>query len=283
MPDLPVDGIAPGAPAFSSEFARKAMATIFRVQLVEDNAVYARQAAAAAFEELELLERLLSRYEESSDVSRINRLSAGQQTVIAVETFACLSVAQQLKRWTQGAFDVAYASNDAGRTAGFRLHRARCTVQVLDHRVQIDLGGIGKGFALDRMMHVLHEWDITAAMLWAGSSTVFAFGTPRHGENWTVNFGPNSGLRQQTLCSSAFSGSGTAIKGGHIVDPRTGRPVRTGRRAWAAAPRAAAADALSTAFMVMPLEDIRRCCRQDPRVAAYIADAEQPSMVAFNE
>jgi thiamine biosynthesis lipoprotein len=262
-------------------FAGEAMATTFRILVVEDDPVYARQAAAAAFEELALLERLLSRYVQSSDVSRINRLSAGQSTVVAAETFDCLHAAQRARRMTSGAFDVSYGSERAGRAEAFRLERDRRTVEILDRGVRIDLGGIGKGFALDRMAGLLHEWDISAAMLWASTSTVAAFGKPQAEQDWTVDFGPPGDRRRRTLRGAAFSGSGTAIQGGHIVDPRTGRPLQNGRRAWAAAPTAAIADALSTAFLVMPREEVRGCCARDPRIAAYLVDAGEDSLVAF--
>ncbi len=282
MPGVPTEKVAPAVPPRSQEFAAEAMATTFRVQVVADDAVYARQAAAAAFEELERLERLLSRYEESSDISRINRLSAGQRTVVAVETFACLNAAQQLKQKTGGAFDVAYASADGRDTASFRLDRASHTVEVLARRVQIDLGGIGKGYALDRMMRLLREWDISAAMLWASTSTVLAFGHPQLDRDWTVDFGSDGDLRRQTLRGTALSASGTAIKGNHIVNPRTGRPAPP-RRTWVAAPTAAWADALSTAFMVMSLDEVRGCCRRDPRITAFVAGLDEQPLIRCNE
>ena len=68
-------------------FVHSAMSTTFTVRLIEADPVYARQAAAAAFEELDLLDGTLSRYVEESDVSRINGLAPGQSTVVALETF----------------------------------------------------------------------------------------------------------------------------------------------------------------------------------------------------
>jgi thiamine biosynthesis lipoprotein len=66
----------------------------------------------------------------------------------------------------------------------------------------------------------------------------------------------------------ALSASGTAVKGNHIIDPRTGRPVQDRLRAWAGAPTAALADALSTAFMVMTEAEIRECCGRHAEVSA---------------
>jgi len=282
MRPLAADGVeAKAPPARAHAFRREAMSTTFTIRVVDDDPVYARRAAAAAFEELDLLERLLSRHEQASDVTRINRLPAGATTVVTPETFDCLEVAQQLKRKTAGAFDVAYGSRRHRRQAEFRLHRAGLIVEVLDGGLQIDLGGVGKGFALDRMARLLREWDVEAAMLWASTSTVLAFGGPQPGHDWTIDFGPRRDRRRRAL-GGAFSGSGSAVKGAHVVDPRTGRPAPPRRRAWAAAPTAALADGLSTAFLIMSREEIARCCRHDPLVAAYVADGEH-SFVAFHD
>jgi thiamine biosynthesis lipoprotein len=258
----------------------QAMATVFRIELAESQAAYARQAAAAAFEELQLLERLLSRYREGSDVSRINRLPAGQKTVVALETFACLQLALEACRKTDGAFDVTYASHGAGRTTRLRLDPNERTVQVLQPGVQVDLGGIGKGFALDHMAGLLRQWDIAAARLWASASTVLAFGSSPGGDGWSVTFGSAADRRRHILRGTALSGSGNAVKGRHIVCPQTGTAVPGGRRSWATASTAALADALSTAWMAMHTAAIRRCCRTDPSVAAFVVDGDdQPLMV----
>jgi thiamine biosynthesis lipoprotein len=263
------------------EFAERAMAARFRIRVVEPDPRYARQAAGAAFEVLELLDRLLSRFDPASDISRINGLAAGQRTVVALETFACLRIAERWKRETGGAFDVAYLSETPAHEAGFRLDPAKRSVQVTASGVRLDLGGIGKGFALDRMAAVLREWDIRAAMLWASTSTVLAFGRPQRDEAWAVDFGTARDRRQRELRGGAFSGSGTAIRGRHVVDAKSGRRAAAGRRSWAAAPTAAVADAVSTALMVMPPAGIQRLCRQHPKMTAYVAHSDKDGLAVF--
>lgn len=276
----------PKAAASENVFACSAMATTFTIRVIEADPVYARQAAAAAFEELDLLDRHLSRYIESSDVSRLNRLTAEQSSVVALETFDCLRIALDLTGQTGGAFNVAYASSGAARATGIRLHSSGPSVEVTDSGVVIDLGGIGKGFALDRMAAVLREWDIAAALLWASTSTVLALGSPAGQQGWRLSFGSDYERRQILLRGTAFSASGTAVKGQHIVDPRTGRlheESRRRRRAWAAAPTAAEADALSTAFMVMSVEDVRRFCVRNPQMAAYLLVSEDAPLLAVGD
>jgi thiamine biosynthesis lipoprotein len=250
--------------------------------VVEADRDYARQAADAAFDEVRLLEQLLSRFIQSSDVSRISRLAPGKRTVVAPQTFDCLRVALRAQWATYGAFDISYVSGDAPNGKRLELDPSTSSVTVGDSGARIDLGGIGKGYALDRMAAVLREWDIAAALLWASSSTVLALGRPDADRPWTVRFGTRTDRRQHGLQSSALSASGTAVKGAHIVDPRTGDYAGPQRAAWAAAPSAAMADALSTAFMVMTSAQLCRCCERSTGVAGYIAASDQGSLVTYN-
>ena len=310
------------------------MAAEFRLTLVEPDPAYARQAAAAAFAELQQIENRLSRYVETSDLFRINRLSRGQATVVHVDTFQCLRIALAVQVETHEAFDVAYGSatrpvgqtfrsakEQVGQTfrsakeepdggPAIELIEAGCTVRVLADGVRLDLGGVGKGFALDRMAALLAEWDIAAALLSASTSTVLALGAPPGEPGWTVHLARGSsnsvplpatssatrnlapqhclcqavahcGEQRLYLASQAISGSGTAVRGAHIIDPRTGRPADGKFRAWAVAPTAAEADALSTAFMVMGESEIRDYCRCHPQVSAHFLPSSEAELVTI--
>jgi thiamine biosynthesis lipoprotein len=249
---------------------REAMATTFKVTLAHGDAVYARQAGAAALAELDRIEGLLSRFVESSDISRINGLERGSGTVVQLDTFDCLRIALEVHRETGGAFDVAYGSRGPwSARPRFELDETSHTVRVLDDGVRLDLGGIGKGFALDRMAALLADWDVTAALLAASTSTVLAAGPPPGADGWPIVFGPDGKTQKLCLKDRAFSGSGTAVRGSHIMDPRTRRPATGAIRAWAGAPTAAVADALSTAFMVMSETEVRDYCRRHPEITAW--------------
>lgn len=248
----------------------EAMATTFTVQVVHPDSRYARHAVGAAFAELDLLESQLSRFVEGSDVWRINRLRRGETAVVSLPTFRCLEEALQLQRQTAGAFDITYAStsgSDPARRLG--LTPIGCMVQKLAEGVQIDLGGIGKGFALDCMASVLHEWDILSARLSASTSTHLALDAPPNQRGWPVGFGPAPQL--VALRREALAASGIGSRGQHIVDPRSHQPARH-LRAWARAARGARADALSTAFLVMTHSERERYCRHW-HVAGAIQDA----------
>jgi len=253
--------------------AREAMGTVFTLTIAHPDQEYARQAAHAALEELDLLEDRLSRFRPSGDIGRVNRLCRGEKTTVAPETLACLQLALAIGRETNRAFDVAYASGQLSGIAAIELDTDKSSVRASADRLRLDLGGIGKGFALDRMAAVLAEWDITAALAWASTSTVLAKGTPPNRATWSVSIGPEHARRQIPLTDAAISASGTSTQGPHIVDPRFGRRAQGRTRCWAWAPTAAEADALSTAFMVMSDAEIASYCKLHPHVSLCTTDA----------
>jgi len=109
--------------------------------------------------------------------------------------------------------------------------------------IELDLGGIGKGYALDKMAELLREEHGIDEMLLDGASTALAVGE----RAWVVGLAG----RRIALKDGALSGSGLAVKGEHIVDPATGEPATDRERAWVLAPSGAEADSLSTAAMVV--------------------------------
>lgn len=253
-------------------FRHEAMATHFEIVIAGQSESYARQAAAAAFRELERLEGVLSRYVESSDIGRANRLARGETIAIGDDTLECLLLAADASIATGRAFDPAYASERApdlpADAPPFTLDPAAHTLTSQAVRLHLDLGAIGKGFALDRLAETLREWDVLAACLNSGGSTALALAPPAAATGWPVGLGEGKAHRMLPLVHGALSGSGTAVKGAHLIDPRTGEPAVRTTRAWAFAPEAATADALSTAFFVMGEAGIARFCDAHPGIGA---------------
>jgi len=271
----PTPGGGP-TPGRLHRFEHEAMACVFEVHIQGADAGYARHAAQAAFQEVDRLEQLLSRFVPHSDIARIASLEPGRSLPVSVETIDCLRLASEMQAETDGAFDVAF------RSAGPRprdlpplvLDPANHAVAVQVPGVSLDLGGLGKGYAIDRMAEVVREWGISAALLHAGQSTVYALSATADEAGWRVglrtpdDYGNVFG--EITLGNRALSGSGQRLHGRHIRDPRTGRPAEQAQAAWALAPTAAMADALSTAFMVPSPVEVERVCGRLPGVSAIL-------------
>lgn len=268
------------------------MATTFEAFISHSDRVYAEQAAWAAFEELDRIEKQLSRYIENSDVSRINNLLANKALRIGRDTFACLQISARMHRETHGAFDVTtgllvdlYREGNAPSDHEMRLARQRTGMHLieLDERqhtvcltagpVRIDLGGIGKGYAVDRMAATLRYWSVESALIHGGHSSVLALLPPSGTKGWPVVLTFGSG-RDKTLGRVALeeqSISGSSLrKGRHIVDPRTGHCAETTVASWCRGPNATVTDALSTAFLVMTQHEIKEYCQHHPDTAAVI-------------
>jgi thiamine biosynthesis lipoprotein len=262
-------------------FCHEAMATTFEIYIQHDDARYAQQAARAAFNELDRLEAELSRFIENSDISRINNLAAGQSARIGLDTFECLHKSLQMCIETGGAFDIAFGSPQIANLAEggsinlIKLNETDFTVELLHSPLRIDLGGIGKGYALDKMAELLREWSIDVALLHGGYSSVLALNAPANTKEngWPITLS-NPCNRKQTLTylylqNRAMSGSGLQWSQ-HIINPRQARPVEGKVIAWSCAGDAATADALSTAFMVMTPDEIKQYCSNHPNVQALV-------------
>ena len=123
-------------------------------------------------------------------------------------------------------------------------------------KLEFDLGAIGKGFALDRMAGVLREWSCESFLLVAGGSSILAGNAPPGTAGWLCGLADDHSPRHYRLKNCSLSGSGLAVKGPHILDPRTGKPALRQNRAWALSETAAESDALSTACMVLDEADL---------------------------
>jgi thiamine biosynthesis lipoprotein len=260
-------------------FAHDAMACTFEVWLAEQDAAYAEQAARAAFAEADRLEQELSRFVPTSDVARLNALEPGQRIRAGIETIGCLQLAARLYDETGGAFDITFSSRSpATPNRGeppLELDPKGRYVGLRSEGVCVDLGGVGKGYAVDQMVTILRDWSIETGLVHCGQSTAFALGRPADAEGWPIAIRdprePDQTLGIVRISAAALSGSGRKLHGNHIIDPRRGRAVEDKLGSWALAPSAALSDALATAFMVLSPHEIEAYCRRHADVSAMLS------------
>lgn len=279
-----------------------AMATRFELVLHGPEERRLRALGEEAVGEIERIESALSLYRPDSQVAAVNRRAAREPVRVTPEVFQLIEHACLLSRVTDGAFDVTVAplvrawggmgsrgrvpEADEIETArrcvgwdGIELDPDRYTIGFRCEGMMLDLGSIGKGYALDRAAEGLREGGIEAALIHGGTSTAVAWGSPPEIGVWRVAIDAPQGpecpgvesarsvagletgakplavveLRDETLSVSAVWGKGFEAEGryyGHVIDPCAGQPVRG---AWLAAvvlPSATESDAISTALLV---------------------------------
>ncbi len=238
-------------------FNHHAMATHFQVRIADEEKTYAEQAAQAAFALTDELESKLSRFRVNSEISQIARMTVGDKLRLANRSSPVSTSARQMEFATRGAFSVTAAALKTQPTKPlWSLVEKEFSIRCDSGRLEFDLGAIGKGFALDRMAEVLREWSCPAFLLVAGGSSILAGDAPHETAGWSCGLGDDNSPQRYWLKTGSLSGSGLAVKGGHIFDPRTGLPSSRRNRAWALADTAAESDALSTACMILTETEI---------------------------
>jgi thiamine biosynthesis lipoprotein len=285
---------------------RRAMATNFEIVLPFGTPDAATM-GEAAFTLLDSLEEQMTVYRETSEISRLNRRAFAGPVRVEPRLFALLELAARVHRETDGAYDIAAGAlikawgffrgprrvpSEAERAAalertgmqGVTLDAERRTVRYTKPGLEINLGSIGKGHALDRMARLLRQkWGIGQILLHGGTSSVYAGGCPPEDERgWQVGILhpwerqrrlARVWLRDRALGTSAATHQHLEYNGqklGHILDPRTGWPASGVASASVLAPSAAEADALSTAFYIGGVEVARRYCADHPGIAAIL-------------
>lgn len=296
----------PFLPTF--RFTHFAMNTSFEVVLSGRVETYARQVAQAISDELDRIENLFSRFRPESEISQINRLKPGEWLSVSAEVYECLLAAADVQRDTGDAFDINVRSLERDKdntlqTSGNKdvtsitlclnisQSSGRFDVSLRNDMdcigVDLDLGGIGKGFALDKSLEIMSEWGVERALLHGGTSAVLAVGAPSEAfSGWSVGVAekwecPNI-AKTVILKDRALSGSGIDKKGEHIIDPRTGNPAKGHLAVYVSHPSAAVADALSTAFMVMDAKELEAYCTRNKEVWALVITPSKTCRV-FNQ
>lgn len=243
------------------------MGTLLDITLFAIHESAARQLLQQCFTEARRLERLLSAHDSASALSRLNRRAGHGPMRIERELWHLLELCAVLSRQTDGTFDIAFGSSGGGDRAALAApaHETRATYHLarpgwlsLDSGVRLDLGGIGKGYAVDRLVAMLQAAEIHQALVNFGDSSLYALGDPPHGALWPIlvrGLDDDELIGLLQVSEAAISSSSScrvepASGTGHIRDPHTGLPVGTPCLSTIVAPNATLAEALSTAAVV---------------------------------
>jgi len=261
------------------------MATRFELLLYGEDRVRLRAAGEEAIGEIERLEKQLSFYDPASDINAINARAAYGPVRIEPRLFELLAQAREVNGRTEGAFDITIGplmrvwglAGGSGRVpedgeiaaalkrmgmGHVRLDGDSRTISFDRPGVELDLGAIGKGYAIERACELLRENGVRSAFLHGGTSTICGIGHPPDQKGWKVGVRAPGGeglvdtvdLCDSSLSVSAVHGKSFTLDGkeyGHLIDPRTGKPVGHTLLAAVWGPSPTLTDALSTALLVL--------------------------------
>jgi thiamine biosynthesis lipoprotein len=276
--------------------------------------------AAAAFDaviaEFDRLDALMSVWRSGSDVLRINAAAGERPVAVSAEVREALTTARQISEWTDGKFDVTFgpladiwkfdAQNqdnsvpDAASIAArlplidyrqIEIDDAAGTVFLRRKGMRVHLGGIGKGYAVERAAAMLRHAGLRDFLIQAGGD-LYAGGT-KDGRPWRLGINDPRGPAGRTFATldisdGTFSTSGdyarSFIKDGvryhHIIDPATGRPARGCRSVTIVADNPRLADGLSTGVFILGPRDGMALIERLPHVEAVIVTAENDVLVS---
>lgn len=286
--------------------ALDAMATRFELVLLGENPVQLRAAGEEALDEIERIEALLSLYKPSSEIAQVNTRAALEAVRVTPATFALLEKARSFWEITAGNFDITIAplvrcwgfmKGSGSRPTDQQIEEAReavgmqhldldpvaSTVRFKRPGMMLDLGSIGKGYALDVAAEILKDAGVQNALLHGGTSTIYGLGCDELGP-WKIAVErpqlPSTStamalepveetaeplavieLENQAMSMSAVWGKFFILEGntyGHVIDPRTGWPARNALLGCVVIDSATDSDALSTGILLGNEPEIER-------------------------
>lgn len=289
-----------------------AMGTTYTVALYgySDNQMEA--AVEAAFNEVRRLDRMMSNYRPDSELTEVNRYAAERPVKVTPEFFELLADCMEYSRESEGAFDITVGPlmkvwgfyKGTGHLApkesvaralkkvGYKnviLDRENHSVRFAQPGVELDPGGIGKGYAVDRMTDILKDNGITSALVSAGGSSIYALGAPGNNDKgWEVKIRDPKNARKTIedvyLKNQSMSTSGSYEKFfeadgriySHIMDPRTGFPAQGMLSASVITPRTLDSEAWTKPYFILGRQWAAKHKPADFRVFLCEDKAEQP-------
>lgn len=282
--------------------SRLLLDTVVDIQVLSSDEQRANQAIAAAYAEMQRIEELFSRYQEGSQIFSLNKNAGIESVAVSSEVRDMLQRAKEYGLLTDGLFNVTIGAlvdlwgigtehervpseNEIRQTlprinlAALELDQTQ-NVSITQPGVSVDLGGIGKGYAIDRAWQTLKDQGIEKALINAGGN-IRCLGTRADGKPWRIGIRhPRQegilGVIEVTEKAVATSGDyeryfvKDGIRYHHILDPRTGKPAQGCQSVTILAPTAEMADALSTSVFLMGVDAGMRFIETQEGVDAMI-------------
>jgi thiamine biosynthesis lipoprotein len=295
---------------YRHEASRMSMACLYTIEAYGPDADALPHIVSEAFDEVDRIDRLMSHYKADSPLSRLNVEAARHPITVDPELFDFIAEAMRYHRDSDGAFDITVGPlmkawgffRGEGRVptgdelAAVRRHvggghvilnPVTRTIAFDEPGVELDLGGIAKGYAVDRVVIFLKQRQVAAALVSAGGSTIYGLAAPPARDAWQVQIQDPIDSRKValnvTLKDRALSVAGTSEKsfeeGGvrysHIMDPRTGSPVQGVLSVVVLTSSGTAGDALDDAFFVLGPQRTRTYLKRWPNTEAlfFLPDA----------
>ncbi len=299
------------------EFSIERMGTRARILLYSQSESQAQRAATAAFDRIEELEEALSDFREESELNRLCREGVGRPRGVTPELFYVLEQSQKISRFSAGAFDITIGPvvrlwREARRTGRLpsqaeiamaralvdyrkiELDSATRTVMLRRHGMQLDLGGIGKGYAADQAIEILQSHGIDRALVALGGD-IRVSGAPPGARGWTIDIENPDPEGRKPLCSVLLKGGAISTSGdtqqylqaggerySHIIEPASGVGLKSAAGTTVMARDAITADALATALSVMPAEEGFRMIESVEGASAFLIRRTQSGFEYFH-
>lgn len=286
----------PASPIHKQKFA---MGTVFEIVAYDAPNHQAAFAIDDAFQEIVRLDAVMSNYKPDSELSRLNRTAHFHARPVSHDLYCVISQSLPYSTISNGKFDISVGplvdlwkaqlrgertvsaedETKARDCVGYKKIRLLPPnrVEFLSSCMRLDVGSIGKGYAVDRAAEILRRRGIDRALISAGGSTIYGIGAPPDQAGWLVHlrdpsehFGPEVLLKDNSVSTSEqTSGSVLGNKpAGHIIDPQQGMPLKTSFAVSVVANAATASDALSTTLLLLGADAGRRVVEQIPATAA---------------
>jgi thiamine biosynthesis lipoprotein len=271
---------------------RYCMGTMFDIVAYHSSRLEAERAIDQAMEEIIRLDQVMSHFKADSDLSKLNREARTGFVKVDPSLYEVIDESIRVSRRSAGKFDVTIAPllkvwkdahadgrspsdseiSDARRCVGYERIELDAPDRIRFHSdcLEIELGGIGKGYAVDRAIAVLKSAGIRHAVVNAGSSSIASIGSPPGGKGWPVRLGASASGKELLLRDASLS---TSEQNGEIIDPHTAAPTSSQVTVTVMASSAALADALSTTLLMMSIDEGAKLLDQFAASVMYQPDA----------